>query len=439
MHGVLAIARVTLKDALRKKVLFTVLFFAVVLTAVSGYLPYVTGEERIRQASRVCLSGIGFFGMIVAIFLAAASLPDDISRKTIFTVLTKPARRWEILAGKILGLGYVLGILLAIMGALSFALIHFWAWEVGPDSSGLPRLDGNKFNYAKAVEYHGLTLGLSAPMIESKRAIASGFDRVTYHFTGLGRERFSGGKIFTQVTLFSHSWALDPVTKEGTAGLVVTNPTTGESESMQFGAGPLQPVILGFKKPLVDNSGAVDITVLRRLPTGSYSAMASSVAILSQPSGYTVNFLKVLFLRYAQYMVLVFLAVAASTFLTSTVSTITAIFIYFTGSLVEVLRNQAMSLGTAADIFTMAQHTHAEAAPGELTGATWFANMLLRDFYLGISVVFPDLDYFDLGARVSQNQYVQNSMIAYGLLYAAAYAAIAFACAWLVFSRKEAE
>ena len=89
MHSVLAIARVTLKDALRKRVFFTVLFFAAVLTVASGLLPWVTPGEQIRQVAKICLAGISFFGMIVAIFVSAPNLPDDISAKTIFTVMTK--------------------------------------------------------------------------------------------------------------------------------------------------------------------------------------------------------------------------------------------------------------------------------------------------------------------------------------------------------------
>jgi hypothetical protein len=440
MHRVLAIARVTLKDALRKKVLFTILFFAVVLTVTSGYLPYVRSEERIRQVSRVCLSGIGFFGMIVAVFLAAPSLPDDISRKTIFTVLTKPARRWEILAGKILGLGYVLAILLTIMGGLSFCLINLWAWKAGPDKdAGLALLGGNKTNYARSLEYDGLKLEISRPMIDSKRAIVSGFDKVAYHFRDLANERFTGDQFFVQVVVFSHSFVLDPESKEGTAGLVVTNPTTGESESFTFGADTLRPVYRGFRRGLIDANGAVDVTLLRRLSSGSYSAMVSSVAVLSQPSSYGMNFLKALVMRYAQYMVLVFMATAASTFLTSTVSTITALFIYFTGSLVEVLRAQALSLGTTTDIFTMAQHTHGAAAAAEMTGMTRFVNILLRDFYLGISVLFPDLDFFDASSSIAQNQYILNSTVFQALVYAGVYAGAAFICGWLVFRRKEAE
>ena len=432
MHSVLAIARVTLKDALRKKVLFTVLFFAVLLTVASGFLPAVMAQERINQVAKVCLSGLGFFGMIVAIFLAAPNLPDDISKKTIFTVLTKPARRWEIIAGKILGLGYVLAILLLIMGSLSYAYINFWAWKMGPAENAPARLGGNKLNYAESVEYHGLTLELSRPMIESNRAIASGIDRITFHFTGLDKENFSGDMVFAKADLFSHGSLYDSKTNEGTAALEFRNPTTGEAREIVFG----QEKYLPFDRAFIDKAGALDISVLRHLASGRYSAKAASVAVLSQPTGYGVNFLKALVMMFMQYMVLVFVATAASTFLTSTVSTITALFIYFTGSFVEVLRDQALALGSTADIFTMAEHTH-EAQAHQLTGLQWLVNILLRYFYLGITIVFPNLTSYNVSAAVSQNEYISGSQVAGAFVYAALYAAVAYAIAVAVFMRKE--
>lgn len=438
MHSILAIAKVTLKDALRKKVLFTVLFFAVILMVSSGLLPWVLPSEQIQQVSKICLGGIGFFGMVVAVFLSAPNLPDDISAKTIFTVMTKPARRWQILAGKILGLGYVLGIMLAVMGSLSYMYIHFWAWKLGPDKDtpGLPRLAGNRYNYAEWVEYGGMRLEIGDAMVESKRAIASGFDRIKYHFEGLDKEQFSGDTVFAEMTLFSHMDVYDKVTHEGTAAIEVANPTTGEATRIVFGGETLRPVVRGFARALVDKTGALDVTVVRHLPTGSYSAMAASVAVLSQPSSYGMNFLKALTMMFVQYMVLVFVATAASTFLTSTVSTITALFIYFTGSFTELLRTQALSLGSGANIFTMSEHAHGEIQE-HLTGVVWFANIALRYFYLGISIVFPNFDFYNMSGPISQNLHISGGEVVFGLSYGAVYATLAFAAAWLVFRRKE--
>jgi ABC-type transport system involved in multi-copper enzyme maturation permease subunit len=436
MHSILAIADVTFKDALRKKVLFTILFFAVLMTVVSGLLPTVRPDDRVRQAAKIGLSGIGFFGMVVGIFLSAPSLPDDISRKTIFSVMTKPARRWQIIAGKIVGLGLVLAVILAVMGGIAYVCVRFWAWKAGPSEDGMPRLQGHAAVHATQIVHEHLTLPVSGAMIESRRAIASGFQRLEYRFTGLDKRRYEGDTVFVRVRVFSHAWSFDPQTKEGTGMLLVANPTTGETKDIIFGPQNDIPQYVSFPRSMIDREGRLMIVLGRRSASGSISAAADSIAILSQPSGYTANFVKGMAMMFMQYMVLVFIAVAASTLLTSTVSIIFALFVYFTGSLTEILRDQALALGSEVNIFTMAEHTH-EGEVGLAAGYQWFINIVLRYFYLGISVVFPNLSSYNVSEAISRNEYVPWASLLHGLWYGAVYAILAFAAAWAIFRRKE--
>ncbi len=433
---ILAVASITFKDGLRKKALFTITLFAV-LVIVSGFLPWVRADFRIQQLTRVSLGGMAFFAMVVAIFLAAPNIPDDISRKTIFTVMTKPARRWHMLAGKVLGLGYILAIMLVMMGTLTYAHIRYLDYRMGLDEGELPRLQGHKRTYAAEVEHEGRSLQLSEPIIESGRALASGFERITYHFRGLDRRQFRGETAFCQVVLFNHAFSY--VDDVGTALFLARNPSTGAVVTEIFGAETLQPRFIAFPKAMIDANGDVSITLITRHDMGSYSAMASSAAVLSQPSLYVINFVKGLALLFMQGMVLVFIATAASTFLTSTVSVITALFVYFTGSLTGIIRDQALALGTEESIFTMAEHTH--GTPEMATGVTRSMQMgvdyLLRYFYLGISIAFPNLPAFSPTDRMATSEYISLGALWGGLSYGLVYAAIAFGVAWAVFQRKE--
>lgn len=440
MHILLAIANITFKDAIRKKVLLTIFFFALLLVAVSGFLPWVRPADQIRQVTKVCLGGIAFFGMVVAIFLTAPSLPDDIRKKTIFTVMTKPARRWQILAGKILGMGYVLAVMLAVMGAIAFGYIRFWAWKMGEGPAGTPRLQSNKQTWAKSIDYEGIRLDLSPWMIKSNRAIASGFERITYNFENLDLRQFPSDTVFAEVKLFSHGFSYDKTTKEGTAALQAKNPSTGETSTEIFGAETLRPKHIGFPKAMIDENGRLSITLIRRLKTGSYSALASSVSVLSAPSGYGVNFIKALVMMFMQYMVLVFVAITASTFLTSTVSTITALFVYFTGSLTQILRAQALKLGSEANIFTMAEHHHHHGGAQEehvISGMQLVINYLLRYFYLGLSVIFPNLSTYDPSDSICAGHFIPFSTLWSAFAYGAVYATVMFVIALAIFRRKE--
>jgi len=416
--NVRAIASMTFKDAIRKKVLFTLVFFALLLLG-TVFLSWVRVEYRLQQMTRILLGGMGFFGMIAAVFLAAPNLPDDIKNKTIFTVLTKPSRRWHVLAGKILGIGYVLAMLLFLMGAMSYAYLSFWGRRMQTEGDALPVLQGHHRTYAASVEHLDMSL-----------------ERMTFHFDRLDSERFSDEVAFAEVVLFSHGASYDPRTKEGTALMEAQNPTTGEIHTEVFGAETLRPTHLVFPTSMIDDSGRLTITLITRLKSGNYSAMAGSVAVLSQPSTYGINFLKALTLMFMQYMVLVFVATAASTFLTSTVSTITALFVYFTGSLTEMLRAQALELGTRADLFSAADHSH-DASPAVAQVAHVAVNFLMRYFYIGVSIAFPNLSSFSPAGAMSASEYITPATLGNAFLYALVFSAASFVIAWAIFSRKE--
>ncbi|MCD6405267.1 MAG: hypothetical protein J7M19_05540, partial [Planctomycetes bacterium] len=287
--------------------------------------------------------------------------------------------------------------------------------------------------------YQDIRLDVSAWMIESDRALASGFERITFNFENLDARQFSSDTVFAEVKLFSHGFSYDKVTKGGTAALQAKNPSTGETSTEIFGAETLRPKQIGFPKAMIDENGRLSITIIRRLKTGSYSALASSVSVLSAPSGYGVNFVKALVLMFMQYMVLVFVAITASTFLTSTVSTIMALFVYFTGSLTQVLRAQALKLGSEANIFTMAEHHHHGGAPAEhvISGLQLVINYLLRYFYLGLSVIFPNLAAYDPSPSICAGHFIPFSTLWSAFAYGAVYAAVMFVIALAIFRRKE--
>jgi ABC-type transport system involved in multi-copper enzyme maturation permease subunit len=64
-----------------------------------------------------------FLVLLLAWFLSPASLPADIKKRTLFTVVTKPVRRSEIVLGRMLGFTAVGTVLLAVMCPMSYAFV----------------------------------------------------------------------------------------------------------------------------------------------------------------------------------------------------------------------------------------------------------------------------------------------------------------------------
>lgn len=119
---VLAIAHNTLRDAVRNRVLYVLLFFAIVMIAASALLSTLSYVERERILQDIGFSAIRFFGAGIAIFMGVGLIHREIDRRTIFTILSKPVTRAQFLGGKYLGLVATLWMQLAIMAA-SFAVV----------------------------------------------------------------------------------------------------------------------------------------------------------------------------------------------------------------------------------------------------------------------------------------------------------------------------
>ena len=115
----MAMSRLAVKESLRSYVLVILLVFLFVLMFAGWFL-----DERADNPTRLYLSFVlktmGFLTVLMAIFLSAFSLPNDLKNKTIYTVVTKPVRGWEIILGRVIGFGTVGTLILAAMGVVSY-------------------------------------------------------------------------------------------------------------------------------------------------------------------------------------------------------------------------------------------------------------------------------------------------------------------------------
>jgi len=124
--AVLAIAANTLRDAIRSRVLYVLLFFAIVMIATSATLATLSYVERERILQDVGFAAIRFFGGAIAIFMGVGLIHREVDRRTIYTILSKPVSRSAFIAGKYVGFVATLWLQLAVM-SLCFALVSLGA------------------------------------------------------------------------------------------------------------------------------------------------------------------------------------------------------------------------------------------------------------------------------------------------------------------------
>ncbi len=126
MQNTWVIARNTFGDALRKRVLLIFLLLAFVMLTLAMLLNYFTAREQSTIFKSTQLVIILIFGALIAITTAVFLIPNEIERRTIYSVLAKPVQRWEFFLGKFLGgsltVGFMVGLMTVALMAVVFVL-----------------------------------------------------------------------------------------------------------------------------------------------------------------------------------------------------------------------------------------------------------------------------------------------------------------------------
>lgn len=118
MRRLWALAFNTFREAVRDRILYSILFFAVGVIVLSLALQELTIGDQDKVVRSVAQGAIDIFGAIIAMFLGVSLVWKEIERKTVYTVLSKPIPRAMFVAGKYLGLMLTLAVEIGVMLAL---------------------------------------------------------------------------------------------------------------------------------------------------------------------------------------------------------------------------------------------------------------------------------------------------------------------------------
>lgn len=110
-----AIALNTFREAVRDRVLYNLIVFVLLLVASAPLFGAISIDIEHLVLVNVGLSSISLFGVIIAIFIGIGLVSKEIEKKTLYTILSRPVRRWEFIAGKYFGLMMTLVVNAALM------------------------------------------------------------------------------------------------------------------------------------------------------------------------------------------------------------------------------------------------------------------------------------------------------------------------------------
>lgn len=118
MNVVLSIAKTTIGEAIRRKVLLVILLIGMLFVGIAPVVQQLSARQERTVLIGLTLGILQLTSAVIAIVLSVYLIPNEIERRTIYTILCKPVLRFQFLLGKYLGAVGALGLMMGMMTLL---------------------------------------------------------------------------------------------------------------------------------------------------------------------------------------------------------------------------------------------------------------------------------------------------------------------------------
>lgn len=121
------IASNTFREAVRDRVLYNLIAFALLLSGAAVFVGQISIDIERLVVVNLGLTAVTLFGVLIAIFVGIGLVSKEIEKRTLYTVLSRPVRRWEFIVGKFFGLAGTLTVNTFFMAIGVFAALLYVA------------------------------------------------------------------------------------------------------------------------------------------------------------------------------------------------------------------------------------------------------------------------------------------------------------------------
>lgn len=124
MNIILSIAKTTIGEAVRRRILLVILLVGILFLVIAPSLNMLTPRQTVVVLKSLTLGVIQITSAVIALVLTVYMLPNEVERRTIYTILSKPVQRWQFIVGKYLG---AIGALGLMIGMMTFTLLFVYS------------------------------------------------------------------------------------------------------------------------------------------------------------------------------------------------------------------------------------------------------------------------------------------------------------------------
>jgi ABC-type transport system involved in multi-copper enzyme maturation permease subunit len=124
-----SVAKLTVKESVRKRVALGMMVCSVLMTLALGLVARSMqasegSEMELAVAVQGLLRAIAVFSWVLALFIGVTAVPNEIERRTTYTLLAKPLERYQYVYGKFVGCSMLLAANLTVVGAIVAAILY---------------------------------------------------------------------------------------------------------------------------------------------------------------------------------------------------------------------------------------------------------------------------------------------------------------------------
>ena len=132
MRPVALIAINVFRESVRDKVLYNLVAFAILLIGASYLIGQLTAGQDVKIIKDLGLAATSVFGLFIAIFIGIGLVSKEVEKRSIYSLLSKPINRPQVVLGKYAGLLLTLAVNLAVMVAALYAVLAYMGWGASP-------------------------------------------------------------------------------------------------------------------------------------------------------------------------------------------------------------------------------------------------------------------------------------------------------------------
>jgi ABC-type transport system involved in multi-copper enzyme maturation permease subunit len=132
LRRIVVVAANTYRETVRERVLYNLVFFAVLMTLSGLLLRQLSVRQDEKLIKDIGLAAMELFGTAIALFIGVGLVGKEIERRSLFPLLAKPLTRSELLLGKFAGLGFTLLVNTVTMAAGLYLTLVLTGREADP-------------------------------------------------------------------------------------------------------------------------------------------------------------------------------------------------------------------------------------------------------------------------------------------------------------------